>query len=160
MPQDTLYVTISQSGETADTLAALRKAKSNNYLSTLGICNVASSTLVRETDLIFLTRAGVEIGVASTKAFTTQLCAFILLAMSLGMEEDKAKPTAKALLHMPSLSEDLLQLDEKIKEISQDFVEKDHALFLGRVCAVSSCFRRCIETKGDFLYSCGSLSRR
>ncbi len=133
VPENTLFVTVSQSGETADTLAALRKAKSNNYLATLGICNVPTSTLVRETELIFLTRAGVEIGVASTKAFTTQLCAFILLAMSLGMHDDaQAKSIAKALLHMPSLAEQILLLDGKIKEIAMDFVEKDHALFLGR----------------------------
>ncbi len=132
VPACTLFVTISQSGETADTLAALRKAKSNNYLATLGICNVPTSTLVRETDLIFLTRAGVEIGVASTKAFTTQLCAFILLAMSLGTNKTKEQDIAKSLLHMPKLCEELLVLDETIKELATDFVEKDHALFLGR----------------------------
>lgn len=132
VPENSLFVTVSQSGETADTLAALRKAKSNNYLATLGICNVPSSTLVRETDLIFLTRAGIEIGVASTKAFTTQLCAFILFALSLGTEKEKALSISKALLHMPLLSEKILLLDAKIKKIAIDFVEKDHALFLGR----------------------------
>lgn len=132
VPCDTLFVTISQSGETADTLAALRKAKGNNYLATLGICNVPTSTLVRETDLIFLTRAGVEIGVASTKAFTTQLCAFILLAMSLGTDKDEEQDLAKSLLSMPKLCEQLLLIDETIKELATDFVEKNHALFLGR----------------------------
>lgn len=130
VPDNTLFVTVSQSGETADTLAALRKAKSHNYLATLGICNVASSTLVRETDLVFLTRAGTEIGVASTKAFTTQLCGFILLALSLGVEDQQQAATA--LMHMPRYCEQLLSLDQPIAELAKDFIEKDHALFLGR----------------------------
>lgn len=132
VPDNTLFVTVSQSGETADTLAALRKAKTQNYLATLGICNVPTSTLVRETDLIFLTRAGIEIGVASTKAFTTQQCAFILLALSLGTAADKQQQIAKALLHMPRLCEELLLLDDKIKALAMNFIEKNHALFLGR----------------------------
>lgn len=133
VPSNTLFITVSQSGETADTLAALRKAKELNYLSTLGICNVPTSTLVRETELVFLTRAGVEIGVASTKAFTTQLCAFMLL--SLNMSKATAaqnQQIVKALLHMPRLCEELLALDDDIQNISRDFIEKDHALFLGR----------------------------
>lgn len=132
VPEKTLFITVSQSGETADTLAALRKAKTLPYLSTLGICNVPSSTLVRESELVCLTRAGVEIGVASTKAFTTQLCVFILLVMSLMKHEGKEKTIAKALMHMPVLSEKILQLEEEIKLIAEDFVEKQHALFLGR----------------------------
>jgi glucosamine--fructose-6-phosphate aminotransferase (isomerizing) len=132
VPDNTLFITVSQSGETADTLAALRKAHTLPYLSTLGICNVPSSTLVRESDLVCLTRAGVEIGVASTKAFTTQLCVFLLLTMSLMKHEGKEKTIAKALLHMPVLSEKILQLEDEIKVIAEDFVEKNHALFLGR----------------------------
>lgn len=132
VPENTLFITVSQSGETADTLAALRKAKTLPYLSTLGICNVPSSTLVRESDLVCLTRAGIEIGVASTKAFTTQLCVFILLVMSLMKHEGKEKTIAKALMHMPVLSEKILQLEDEIKAIAENFVEKQHALFLGR----------------------------
>ncbi len=132
VPDNTLFVTVSQSGETADTLAALKKAKEENYLATLGICNVPTSTLVRETDLVFLTRAGVEIGVASTKAFTTQLCGLMLLTMALIKDDKVHRRYAKSLIHMPVLSEKLLTLDKKIKEIAKDFVEKQHALFLGR----------------------------
>lgn len=133
VPSSTLFITVSQSGETADTLAALRKAKELNYLSTLGICNVPTSTLVRETELVFLTRAGVEIGVASTKAFTTQLCAFMLLSLNMSKATaDQNQQIVKALLHMPRLCEELLTLDNDIQNISRDFIEKDHALFLGR----------------------------
>jgi glucosamine--fructose-6-phosphate aminotransferase (isomerizing) len=133
VPSSTLFITVSQSGETADTLAALRKAKELNYLSTLGICNVPTSTLVRETELVFLTRAGVEIGVASTKAFTTQLCAFMLLSLNMSKATaDQNQQIVKALLHMPRLCEELLALDNDIQHISRDFIEKDHALFLGR----------------------------
>lgn len=133
VPADTLFVTVSQSGETADTLAALRKAKKKNYVATLGICNVASSTLVRETDLVFLTRAGTEIGVASTKAFTTQLCGFMLLTLALGLRPPYQPSTlAKTLLQLPQLCEQLLELNDAIQEMATQFIEKQHALFLGR----------------------------
>ncbi len=132
VPENTLFITVSQSGETADTLAALKKAKALPYLTTLAICNVPTSSLVRESDLVCLTRAGVEIGVASTKAFTTQLCVFVLLTMSLMSHKDKEKTIAKALLNFPSFCESLLKLNKEIQEVARDFVEKEHALYLGR----------------------------
>lgn len=132
VPENTLFVTVSQSGETADTLAALKKAKALPYLSTLSVCNVAMSSLVRESALVCLTRAGVEIGVASTKAFTTQLCVFALLTMSLMEHKGKEQTIAKALLNLPTLSEKLLALNDKIKSIAHQFVEKQHVLYLGR----------------------------
>ncbi len=133
---DTLFVTLSQSGETADTLAALRLAKSAGYASTLAICNVPESSLVRESDLTFMTRAGVEIGVASTKAFTTQLVALLLLTIALGKSQKLSADHEKKLVEeLRSLSEDMekvLKLDEQIKALSARFADKDHALFLGR----------------------------
>lgn len=136
----TLLLTLSQSGETADTLAALRKAKSLPYLATAAICNVAHSSLVRETDLVFLTRAGAEIGVAATKTFTAQLTALLLLTLLLAQEqsEKKAESTItrtqniKALKQLPFLIEHMLALDQPIKQISKEFAQKRHALFLGR----------------------------
>ncbi|MEI6705926.1 MAG: glutamine--fructose-6-phosphate transaminase (isomerizing) [Methylococcales bacterium] len=133
---DTLIVTISQSGETADTLAALQEAKKLGAKYSIAICNVPESSLVRESDLVLMTRAGPEIGVASTKAFTTQLVALMMLVMAVGrrfqltnlMEE---KITSE-LFSLPKKIEDVLQLDEEIKTLSQQFAEKQHALFLGR----------------------------
>ena len=133
---DTLIVTISQSGETADTLAALQEAKKLGAKYSIAICNVPESSLVRESDLVLMTRAGPEIGVASTKAFTTQLVALMMLVMAVGrrfeltnlMEE---KITSE-LFSLPKKIEDVLQLDEEIKILSQQFAEKQHALFLGR----------------------------
>ncbi len=132
---DTLFVTISQSGETADTLAALRNAKRAQYLSTLSICNVAESSMVRESNLVLLTRAGPEIGVASTKAFTTQLTALAMLTIALA----KAGPAAaeegamiSQLLQLPGLVDKTLKLDGQIQALAEIFVEKRHALFLGR----------------------------
>lgn len=132
---DTLFVTISQSGETADTLAALRAAKQQGYLATLAICNVPESSLVRESDLVFMTRAGVEIGVASTKAFTTQLIALLLLTITLA--KPQLSPTVEAnliaeLTALPRHIEEVLALDEIIKQLATAFVEKHHTLFLGR----------------------------
>jgi glutamine---fructose-6-phosphate transaminase (isomerizing) len=132
---DTLFVTISQSGETADTLAALRNAKQAQYLSTLTICNVAESSMVRESNLVLLTRAGPEIGVASTKAFTTQLTALAMLSIALakyGPAADKEGELISQLLQLPGLVEKTLKLDESIQALAEVFAEKHHALFLGR----------------------------
>ncbi|MCR9191413.1 MAG: glutamine--fructose-6-phosphate transaminase (isomerizing) [Gammaproteobacteria bacterium] len=127
----TLFITISQSGETADTLAALSKAKSSGYLGTFAICNVASSPLVRESDSAFLTRAGVEIGVASTKAFTTQLVALLMMATVL-CQDERAKEVFDELQRLPATCERVLQLNTDIERLSHQFVNKTNALFLGR----------------------------
>lgn len=131
VPENTLFITVSQSGETADTLAALYKAKQKNYLGTLAICNVATSTLVRESDAVFLTRAGIEIGVASTKAFTTQLAAFLMLAGCLSPDE-KAREVLKQLQELPACCERALQMNNEIESLATLFLNKSHALFLGR----------------------------
>jgi glucosamine--fructose-6-phosphate aminotransferase (isomerizing) len=136
VPQGTLFVTISQSGETADTLAALRAAKQLGYVSTLAICNVPESSMVRESDLVMMTRAGPEIGVASTKAFTTQLAALALLTISLarrnGLEEKQERGLVAQLAELPGLIEQVLTLDGAIETLAEHFVDKHHALFLGR----------------------------
>jgi glucosamine--fructose-6-phosphate aminotransferase (isomerizing) len=131
VPDGTLFITVSQSGETADTLAALYKAKAMNYLASLSICNVATSTMVREADCVFLTRAGIEIGVASTKAFTTQLASFLMLAAALCPDE-RAQEVLKQLHELPSCCERVLQMNEEIEALAALFVNKAHALFLGR----------------------------
>ncbi len=136
VPKNTLFVSISQSGETADTLAALRQAKQSGYLSTLAICNVPESSLVRESTLVMLTRAGPEIGVASTKAFTTQLAALGMLVIALGklhgMDRATERNLVAQLLETPRLVEETLALDAQVKKLAATFVEKRHALFLGR----------------------------
>jgi len=133
---DTLFVSISQSGETADTLAALRLAKSSGYASTLAICNVAQSSLVRESDLVLMTQAGVEIGVASTKAFTTQLVALLLLSIALGRRHALSAKDEEHIVHalhnLPEQLEQTLALNKEIEGVAESFVEKHHALFLGR----------------------------
>ncbi|CAM4460112.1 MAG: Glutamine--fructose-6-phosphate aminotransferase [isomerizing] [Legionellaceae bacterium] len=133
---DTLFVTLSQSGETADTLAALRTAKTSGYVATLAICNVPESTLVRESDLILITRAGPEIGVASTKAFTTQLTALFMLTIALGKNGQIDAKRESELVHelnsIPKLIEQSLTLDNDIKKLAETFVNKHHTLFLGR----------------------------
>ena len=133
---DTLFVTISQSGETADTLAALRNAKRESYLSTLTICNVAESSMVRESELVLLTRAGPEIGVASTKAFTTQLTALGMLIVALAKNSPQGaareRELIEQLLQLPGLVEKTLKLDERIRALAEAFADKRHALFLGR----------------------------
>lgn len=133
---NTLFVTISQSGETADTLAALRIAKQKKYLASLTICNVANSSLARESDIAFMTQAGPEIGVASTKAFTTQLVALQLLAIAIGrrngLSREQEKDLVAALHQLPGLCEQVLALDGEILKQSEDFADKHHALFLGR----------------------------
>lgn len=128
---NTLFIAISQSGETADTLAALHKAKKMKYLATFAICNVATSSLVRESDCVFLTRAGVEIGVASTKAFTTQLTALLMLAAALCPDE-RAKEVLEELQQLPTSCERVLKINEEVKSLAVRFVHKSHALFLGR----------------------------
>jgi len=132
----TLFLTISQSGETADTLAALRMAKQSGYLASLAICNVGTSTLVRESDLVMLTHAGPEIGVASTKAFTTQLVALLLVTLLLarrsGLTSNDEQQIVTALHALPKALEQALLLDDEIQKTSEDFAEKNHALFLGR----------------------------
>ncbi len=127
----TLFIAVSQSGETADTLAALHKAKSTNYLATFAICNVATSTLVREADFTFLTRAGVEIGVASTKAFTTQLAAFLMLATAL-CHDARGMEVLAQLQQLPGACERTLKMSAEIEALAAMFVTKAHALFLGR----------------------------
>ena len=136
VPKNTLFVTISQSGETADTLAALRMAKQSGYLSSLSICNVPESSLVRESDLVLLTRAGPEIGVASTKAFTTQLAALNMLVIALakfhGADAERERNLVQRLIEIPALVEKTLHLDDTIRELAKRFADKHHALFLGR----------------------------
>jgi len=132
----TLFVTISQSGETADTLAALRYAKELPYVARLAICNVATSSLVRESDFSLLTMAGREIGVASTKAFTTQLVALFLLSLVLGrrngLSEAEEADYVKDLKELPELIKNVLKQDKAIQQLSINFADKHHALFLGR----------------------------
>jgi glucosamine--fructose-6-phosphate aminotransferase (isomerizing) len=136
VPADTLFVSISQSGETADTLAALRLAKKAGFLSTLAICNVPESSLVRESELVLLTRAGPEIGVASTKAFTTQLAALGMLVIAIGkhhgLEPEREKKLVQRLLELPAMLEQTLALDLVIRELAKEIAPKHHALFLGR----------------------------
>ena len=137
VPEDTLFVTISQSGETADTLAAVRAAKEMDYLSTLTICNVPESSMVRESELVMMTHAGPEIGVASTKAFTTQLAALALLTISLArrsanLEARQEKALVAQLAELPGLIEQVLALDPAIESLAEHFADKHHALFLGR----------------------------
>jgi glucosamine--fructose-6-phosphate aminotransferase (isomerizing) len=133
---DTLFIALSQSGETADTLEALRQAKTENYAVTLSICNVPGSTMVRESDFVLLTRAGPEIGVASTKTFTTQLAVLLLLTAFLGLSHGwDAKQEAACiseLKSLPKLLEQTLKLDPNIKKLAKIFINKEHALFIAR----------------------------
>jgi glutamine---fructose-6-phosphate transaminase (isomerizing) len=136
VPKNTLFVSISQSGETADTLAALKLAKQGGYLSQLAICNAPESSLVRDSELVMLTRAGPEIGVASTKAFTTQLAALGMLVVALAKfrsaDAERERGLVQRLLGIPSLIESTLALDGTIREMAERFADKHHALFLGR----------------------------
>jgi glucosamine--fructose-6-phosphate aminotransferase (isomerizing) len=136
VPPGTLFLAISQSGETADTLAALREAKKLGYVATCAICNVPESSLVRESDMVLMTRAGPEIGVASTKAFTTQLAALGLLGGVLarhnGMEPAMLRRFVKQMAHVPEQVEHTLKLEPQIKAWAERFKDKHHALFLGR----------------------------
>ncbi|MEO6967620.1 MAG: glutamine--fructose-6-phosphate transaminase (isomerizing) [Rhodanobacteraceae bacterium] len=136
VPDGTLFLAISQSGETADTLAALRESKRRGYLGSLGICNVPESSLVREADLTLMTRAGPEIGVASTKAFTTQLTALALLVLDLarmnGLDANKYARLVDELATLPRVLGEALMLEPVIAKLAEQFVNKHHALFLGR----------------------------
>ena len=136
VPEGTLFVTISQSGETADTLAALRASKSMGYVGSLCICNVPESSLVRASDVALMTRAGPEIGVASTKAFTTQLVALRLLTLALarrrGMSTEREREYVEELNALPRQVEVVLELSDAIRDMAAAFGDKEHALFLGR----------------------------
>jgi glucosamine--fructose-6-phosphate aminotransferase (isomerizing) len=133
---DALVVTISQSGETADTLAALQEAKKLGAKYSIAICNVPESSLVRESDLVMMTRAGPEIGVASTKAFTTQLVTLMMLVIAVGrrfqLSEAVEQKISEALFSLPKKVEQVLQLDDEISVLAEQFAEKEHSLFLGR----------------------------
>jgi glucosamine--fructose-6-phosphate aminotransferase (isomerizing) len=133
---DTLIVTISQSGETADTLAALQEAKKLGAKYSIAICNVPESSLVRESDLVLMTRAGPEIGVASTKAFTTQLVTLMLLVIGIGrrfqLTDVMEQKITSELFSLPKKIEQVLKLDDEIRVLSEQFAEKEHSLFLGR----------------------------
>lgn len=134
---NSLLITISQSGETADTLAALRLAKECGYMGVMTVCNVAGSSLVRESDFAFMTRAGTEIGVASTKAFTTQLAALLMLVTALAKQQKritkaKEKEIVTALHELPEQIEQALALDKNIATLASDFADKQHTLFIGR----------------------------
>ncbi len=133
---DSLFVTISQSGETADTLAALREAKRAGYAHSLAICNVPESSLTRESELVLMTRAGPEIGVASTKAFTTQLVALMLLTIALGRRHhitpERERELVAALQSLPGKLNAVLELNDAISNLAEHFVNKHHALYLGR----------------------------
>ncbi len=136
VPADSLFLAISQSGETADTLAALREGRQHGYLGSLAICNVPESSLVRESDLVLMTRAGPEIGVASTKAFTTQLAALALLVLELarmnGLEDARYTRLVDDLATMPRRISDALERAPEIARLAERFTNKHHALFLGR----------------------------
>jgi glutamine---fructose-6-phosphate transaminase (isomerizing) len=134
---NSLFISISQSGETADTLAALRIAKAQGFLASLTICNVPGSSLVRESDMAFMTRAGAEIGVASTKAFTTQLTGLLMLSTALAqtknsMTDKQIAEVVKELRQLPSDVHQALEMDSMIEQIAEEFNEKEHCLFLGR----------------------------
>ncbi|MDH3692667.1 MAG: glutamine--fructose-6-phosphate transaminase (isomerizing), partial [Gammaproteobacteria bacterium] len=136
VPPGTLFVTLSQSGETADTLEALRIAKQSGYIGSLTICNSAHSSMVRESDLVMMTQAGPEIGVASTKAFTTQLLSMLLVTLMLarhrGMSADKEAELVGHLYHAAAAVEQALAMNDELRLVAEDFAEKQHTLFLGR----------------------------
>jgi glutamine---fructose-6-phosphate transaminase (isomerizing) len=136
VPEDTLLVAISQSGETADTLAALQLAGERGYIDTLGICNVPESALTRQCGHILMTRAGLEIGVASTKAFTTQLTVLLLLTAALaearGVESGKIRQILEALGQVGQQAREVLAMDQAVLRVAEEIADKPHALFLGR----------------------------
>ena len=136
VPANTLFVTLSQSGETADTLEALRMAKDLGYIGTLTICNSAHSSMVRESDLVMMTQAGPEIGVASTKAFTTQLLSILLVTLMMakhrGLSVEREREFVANLTHAAAASDLTLKMSDELKELAKDFADKSHTLFLGR----------------------------
>jgi glucosamine--fructose-6-phosphate aminotransferase (isomerizing) len=136
VPKGTLFVTLSQSGETADTLEALRKAKRAGYVGTLTICNSAHSSMVRDSDLVMMTQAGPEIGVASTKAFTTQLLSMLIIALMLarqrGLSDAREHELVGHLYHAAVAVEQALAMNDALRVLAKEFADKHHALFLGR----------------------------
>jgi len=136
VPKNTLFVTLSQSGETADTLEALRMAKDLGYIGTLTICNSAHSSMVRESDLVMMTQAGPEIGVASTKAFTTQLLSILLVTLMMakhrGMSDEREREFVANLTHAAAASDLALKMSDELQVLAKDFANKQHTLFLGR----------------------------
>ncbi|MEM7500984.1 MAG: glutamine--fructose-6-phosphate transaminase (isomerizing) [Pseudomonadota bacterium] len=136
VPDNTLFVTLSQSGETADTLEALRLAKASNYIGSLTICNSAHSSMVRESDLVMMTQAGPEIGVASTKAFTTQLLSLLLVTLMLGrhrgIEDAHEQELVRHVVRAASATDNALKMNDQLIKLAEDFAEKEHTLFLGR----------------------------
>jgi glucosamine--fructose-6-phosphate aminotransferase (isomerizing) len=136
VPDNTLFVTLSQSGETADTLEALRMAKELGYMGSLTICNSAHSSMVRESDLVMMTQAGPEIGVASTKAFTTQLLSVLVVTLMMakhrGLSDEKEREFVANLTHAAAASDLALKMSDELKELANDFADKQHTLFLGR----------------------------
>ena len=136
VPPNSLFLTLSQSGETADTLEALRIAKQSGYVGSLTVCNSAHSSMVRESDLCMMTQAGPEIGVASTKAFTTQLLSMLIVTLILarqrGMSAEKEADLVPHVVHAAAAVEEALQMSEGLQQLAEDFAEKEHTLFLGR----------------------------
>ena len=136
VPRNTLFVTLSQSGETADTLEALREAKELGYLGSLTICNSPHSSMVRESDLVMMTQAGPEIGVASTKAFTTQLLSLLIVTLMLarhrGLSEEREREFVANLTHAAAASDLALKMSDQLKDLAKHFADKQHTLFLGR----------------------------
>ncbi len=136
VPDNTLFLTLSQSGETADTLEALRLAKKSGYIGTLTVCNSAHSSMVRESDLCMMTQAGPEIGVASTKAFTTQLLSMLIVTLMLarqrGMADEQEAELVPLVMHAAAAVEEALKMNDALKLLAEDFSEKHHTLFLGR----------------------------
>ncbi len=136
VPPNTLFLTLSQSGETADTLEALRIAKQSGYLGSLTVCNSAHSSMVRESDLCMMTQAGPEIGVASTKAFTTQLLSMLIVTLMLarqrGMSDEQEAELIPHIMHTAAAVEESLRMSDALKLLAEDFAEKHHTLFLGR----------------------------
>jgi glucosamine--fructose-6-phosphate aminotransferase (isomerizing) len=136
VPENTLFVTLSQSGETADTLEALRMAGELGYLGSLTICNSAHSSMVRESDLVMMTQAGPEIGVASTKAFTTQLLSILIVTLMMakhrGLSEEQEREFVANLTHAAAASDLALKMSDQLQELAKDFADKQHTLFLGR----------------------------
>ena len=136
VPPNTLFVTLSQSGETADTLEALRLAKESGYIGTLTICNSPHSSMERESDLVMLTQAGPEIGVASTKAFTTQLLSILLVTLMMarhrGLSDEREREFVANLTHAAAASDECLKMSDQLELLARDFADKHHTLFLGR----------------------------
>jgi glucosamine--fructose-6-phosphate aminotransferase (isomerizing) len=137
VPENTLFVTLSQSGETADTLEALRMAKELGYLGSLTICNSPHSSMVRESDLVMMTQAGPEIGVASTKAFTTQLLSILIVTLMMAkhrklIDDEQEREFVANLTHAAAASDLALRMSDDLKELAKDFADKQHTLFLGR----------------------------